>query len=69
MKILANGNKEKLVIEIEPDGHDAKTMRSGRTGFFARKKIQIKGKMYLVQVLGYSLSEVAVNEASPQLGE
>lgn len=57
MKILASGNKAKLVIEIEPDGHDAKTMRSGRTGFFARKKIHIKGKTYLVQVLGYSLTE------------
>lgn len=53
MKVTLNG--EQLVIEVEPEGHDAKVMRSGRPGFFGRKRVRIGQKTYEVQVLGYEV--------------
>lgn len=50
MKVTLNGAK--LAIEVEPQGHDAKVMHSGRPGFFSRKRLWMGEKTYLVQVLG-----------------
>ena len=55
MKITQHGDM--LLIEVEPEGHDAKVMSSGKLGFFGRREITIKGKLYRVQVLGYVLKE------------
>lgn len=46
MKVTLNG--ETLYIEIEPVGHDAKVMRSGRPGFYGQKRVQMGEKTYHV---------------------
>jgi hypothetical protein len=53
VKITQHGDT--LLIEVEPEGHDAKIMSSGKLGFFGRREMTIKGKLYRVQVLGYVL--------------
>lgn len=45
--------QEKLLIEVEPEGHDSKVMRSGKAGFFGRKELVFNGQLYQMQVLGY----------------
>ena len=51
MKVTLNG--EKVIIEVEPEGHDAKVMRSGRPGCFSRKRVRMGEKSYVLQVLGW----------------
>lgn len=67
MKVTLNG--EKLVIEVEPEGHDAQVMRSGRPGFFGRKWVRRGEKAYLVQVLGDEGEAGQPFASSPMTGQ
>ncbi|MGE0824212.1 MAG: hypothetical protein AB7G75_22710 [Candidatus Binatia bacterium] len=55
MKIILHGDT--LLIEVEPEGHDAKIVSSGKPGFFGRREITINDRLYRVQVLGYAIKE------------
>ncbi|MBI3247852.1 MAG: hypothetical protein HYZ50_15215 [Deltaproteobacteria bacterium] len=65
MKVIQT--QERLLIEIEPEGHDSKITKSGKPGFFGRKDVLLNGRLYLVQVLGYvKNASVSGGESAPE---